>query len=125
MIPLLISVCLAGIGSIVSVCSYWPELEREVERVLQVVGLGLIGAGTMLGFWSVLLEADHNGLLRLILGLFLLAIAITAAVVYRFRGREPELLRIFVTTTTTSTAIGVRSSTYWIVGVSIANIERE
>jgi hypothetical protein len=83
MVALVIGICLAATGIIVSVYSYYYDLEEKTENAFQIVSLGMVGVGTILGFWSVLRKAGENGW-----GLFIIAWFVVALLCIRFIARR-------------------------------------
>jgi hypothetical protein len=84
---LLVAVCLVVIGSIANVLSYWPSLKEQAKAVFQLVGIGTVGVGAILGFWSALIAAGRNGLFVPLMFLFFIAVAVMAVVAFFSRER--------------------------------------
>jgi len=85
MVALVVGVCLAGAGTIVSVFSYFYDLEVDAEKALQIIGIGLVGVGATLSSWSVLHKAGEHDLFLPILLWFALVIGTTYWFVRRNR----------------------------------------
>lgn len=81
----LIGACLIGIGTIASVATYWTDVPQGFKDGVQVISLGLMGVGTMFGFWAVLLKAGERGLFLEIVGGFLCVIIVLLVAIYRAR----------------------------------------
>jgi hypothetical protein len=84
---LIVAVCLIVIGSIASTLSYWPSLKDKARTVFQLVGIGLVGVGAILGFWSALIAAGKNGLFFPLMLLFFIAVGIMAIAAFLARDR--------------------------------------
>lgn len=85
MVPLFLGVCLAGAGSIVSVFVYLHDLEKDSEKKLQIVTIGMVGVGATLSSWSTLHKAGEQGLFLPIVTWFVLVIVVTYGFVRRNR----------------------------------------
>jgi uncharacterized membrane protein YfcA len=77
MLALVVGVCLAGAGTIVSVFSYFYDLEVNAEKAFQIIGLGMVGVGATLGSWSVLHKAGEQDLFLPIILWFAVVIGLT------------------------------------------------
>jgi len=90
MTALVVSACITGTGGIVVLTSFCGTPKKFAKEVLQVVGLGLGGIGTTLGFWSVLAAAGQQGLGWLIIGCFVFVSLLSGLVVRLAREAPPD-----------------------------------
>jgi hypothetical protein len=90
MTALVVSACMTGTGGIVVLASFCGTPRKVVKEGLQVLGLGLGGIGTTLGFWSVLADAGEKGLGWLIIGYFVFVSLLSGLVVRLAREVPPD-----------------------------------